>query len=72
MSGSNLCNVPLVTDTRVALLPKGLARHQTVKRPVLVDKEEKAQDTKGEGSRAVKRRRRKEASPINVESYEGI
>lgn len=66
-----LHDVPLAMNTRVPFPPKKSPRYQMIERLMLVHKEEEAQKTEGKGVRALKRRRRRqEASPINIESSE--
>lgn len=69
--GATFHNVPLVTETRVPLSPRGSPKHQTIERPLLVDKDD-AQETKGEGVRALNRRRRQEAPSCDIDSSKGI
>lgn len=58
MLGATLRDVPLITNTRVNFLPKESPNHLMMEKSVLVDEKDDAQEAKGEGLRALKRRKR--------------
>lgn len=62
----------LVTDIKVSLSLKKSIKCRMIKRPMLVDEKDNAKETKSEGTRALKRRRRQEAPLVNIESSKGI
>lgn len=66
--GSILRNATLVMDTRVPLSLMRSLKYHTIEESVVVDMEKHDQSTKGEGSKALKRRRRQEAPSVDIES----
>lgn len=61
MLGTTLHDMPLVTNIRVLLPPRGSPKYQTIERPLLIDKDIETEEVKGKGVRVLKRRRRLEA-----------